>query len=424
MKIKTQEQFWQKKRENSTLQPQVLTQVAEILSQVRKRGDEAIKEYTEKWDGLRLVEMEIPKTAWKKAWEELPSALQKALNRAKQQITTFQESQKPSNQMAPSSAGKILGAWYRPLNRVGLYVPGGKAAYPSTVLMTAIPAKVAGVEEIFITTPANKDGNVRSEVLAAAWLAGVDRVFTVGGAQAIAALAYGTESIPKVDKIVGPGNSYVAAAKKLVYGDVGIDSIAGPSELAIIADGQANPVWIAADLLAQAEHDEEAQTYLITTSRTLAEQVQKELVSQTEQLPRKEIIQQSLQNYHDTIWVSNLSEGIELASEIAPEHLSIQTLEPWAIAAQIRHAGAIFVGDMTPEAMGDYLAGPSHVLPTGGTARFSSGLSVSDFYTRTSILHYSKAELLAEASDVEELAIAEELTAHAASVRIRKEGSQ
>jgi histidinol dehydrogenase len=421
MKIWTREEFEQEQISTEPFPPELMKQVAEIIREVQINGDQALRHFTEMWDGVRLAQFEIPKEEWEKAYRLLDKSLREAMDRAKKQILSFQESLKPSNQIAAPAEGKILGIMYRPLDRVGVYVPGGKAAYPSTVFMTVLPAKVAGVKEVIMVTPVQKDGTIRKELLAAAWMAGVNRLFAIGGAQAIAALAYGTESIPKVDKIVGPGNIYVAVAKKLVYGDVGIDAIAGPSELAVIADEEANPAYIAADLLAQAEHDEQARTFLITPSRTLAEKVHLEIQNQLQTLPRKNIIEISLRDYHRTILVDGVEEACRLINQIAPEHLSLQVRDAWALVSLIQNAGAIFIGEMTPEALGDYLAGPSHVLPTGGTARFSSGLSVLDFYTRISLLHYGKEAFLKEAELVERFALAEELHGHAASVNIRRE---
>jgi histidinol dehydrogenase len=373
--------------------------VKKIVEDVRLNGDEALLKYTQKWDceSITLENIKIAKEELKKAYDELDDKLKEAMTLSRDRIAAFHEKQKQNTWIDINENGEILGQRVIPLETVGVYVPGGKAAYPSTVLMNIMPAKVAGVKKIVMVTPAVK-GIVKQEVLAAAYLAGVDEVYKIGGAQAIAALAFGTNTIPKVDKIVGPGNIYVALAKREVYGYVNIDSIAGPSEILIIADNTANPTYVAADFLSQAEHDELASSVLITTDRDLAIKVQKEIERFCKELPRKEIISASLSKYCRIIIEEDLEKACALSNKIAPEHLELSVADPFNLLASITDAGAVFLGHYTPEAVGDYVAGPSHVLPTNGTARFFSPLSVDDFVKKSSLLSFTK-ESLKEVAD-------------------------
>ena len=398
-------------------------QVAAILNEVRTKKDEALFEYTKKFDHadisaetVRVTEEEI-----EEAYRMVDASLGEIVKKALVNIRDYHEKQKQYSWFDTKPDGSILGQKVTPLARVGVYVPGGKAAYPSSVLMNIMPAKCAGVDEVVMVTPPGKDGKVNPTTLVAAKEAGVDVIYKVGGAQAIAALAYGTESIPKVDKIVGPGNIYVALAKKAVYGHVSIDSIAGPSEILVIADESACPRYVAADLLSQAEHDEMASAILVTTSRELAEQVSKEVEIFTEQLSRKEIIQKSLDNYGYILVAETMEEAIDTANEIASEHLEIQTKDPFEVMTKIQNAGAIFIGPYSSEPLGDYFAGPNHVLPTNGTAKFFSPLSVDDFIKKSSIISYSREALEKLHNDIEAFAKAEKLTAHANSIHVRFE---
>ncbi len=398
-------------------------QVAAILNEVRTKKDEALFEYTKKFDHadisaetVRVTEEEI-----EEAYRMVDASLVEIVKKALVNIRDYHEKQKQYSWFDTKPDGSILGQKVTPLARVGVYVPGGKAAYPSSVLMNIMPAKCAGVDEVVMVTPPGKDGKVNPTTLVAAKEAGVDVIYKVGGAQAIAALAYGTESIPKVDKIVGPGNIYVALAKKAVYGHVSIDSIAGPSEILVIADESACPRYVAADLLSQAEHDEMASAILVTTSRELAEQVSKEVEIFTEQLSRKEIIQKSLDNYGYILVAETMEEAIDTANEIASEHLEIQTKNPFEVMTKIQNAGAIFIGPYSSEPLGDYFAGPNHVLPTNGTAKFFSPLSVDDFIKKSSIISYSREALEKLHNDIEAFAKAEKLTAHANSIHVRFE---
>jgi len=391
--------------------------VERIINDVKKNGDEAVKKYTEKFDSIRLKQLlidtrEIESSA-KKAGEEFLRALKLSAKR----IRAFHELQKEESWYF-SEDGILLGHIIRPLRRVGVYVPGGKASYSSTVLMNVIPAQVAGVEEIALCVPTS-GGGVNPSVAAAIKLLGIKEVYRIGGAQAIAAMAYGTETIKKVDKIVGPGNIYVATAKKMVFGDVGIDMIAGPSEVLIIADDTANPSFIAADLLSQAEHDEMASSILVTNSETVAEEVRQELVTQLKNLRRRNIAKKSVENYGIIIITKDLNTAVDIANQIAPEHLEIMTKVPARLLPKIKNAGAIFLGEWTPEPLGDYSAGPNHTLPTGGTARFSSPLGVYDFIKRSSLMCFKKEGLMKLANAVETFADTEGLEAHGKSVRIR-----
>lgn len=395
--------------------------VSRIISDVKVSGDKAVLEYTERFDGVRPDILEIPREVIDSAPKSCSADFIDALIKAKDNIEVFHARQKTQSFIDAGADGVILGQRVRGLNRVGLYVPGGTAAYPSSVLMNAIPAKIAGVKEIIMVTPPGKDGKPNMDILAAASLCGVDRVFLCGGAQAVAALAYGTESIPKVDKIVGPGNIYVATAKKLLFGTVDIDMIAGPSEILILANERANPEYIAADMLSQAEHDAYASSILLTDSRVLADSVMGALQRRLEALPRKDIAEQSLMNYGAIIICDNADEMVELANEIAPEHLEVMLDDPFTYLGRLDNAGSIFLGAYSPEPVGDYYAGPNHVLPTGGTARFFSPLSVDSFIKRTSFLHYTKPALEVAAKDIITIAEKEGLSAHANAVKARLE---
>lgn len=399
------------------------SRVNDIIQNVREKRDEAIFEYTLKFDGatidqdnIRVTEEEI-----KEAYEQVDPKLLDVIRKALVNIRDYHTKQKQYSWFDSDESGIILGQKVTPLKTVGVYVPGGKAVYPSSVLMNVIPAKVAGVSNIIMTTPCGKDGKVYSSTLVAAKEAGVDAIYKVGGAQAIAALAFGTESIPKVDKIVGPGNIYVALAKKAVFGYVSIDSIAGPSEIMVLADETANPRFVAADLLSQAEHDEMASAILVTTSETLAEQVSVEVDKFVATLSRKEIIQKSLDNYGYILVADTMQDAIDTVNEIASEHLELVTKNPFETMTKIRNAGAIFIGEYSSEPLGDYFAGPNHVLPTNGTAKFFSPLSVDDFIKKSSIISYSREALEPVYKDIVQFAECEKLTAHANSIRVRFE---
>ncbi len=392
-----------------------------ILNRVKEEKDQALFAYTEQFDhakvtaeNIRVTEEEI-----QEAYEQVDEDLLRVVRKALKNIESYHAKQMQYSWFDSKPNGTMLGQKVTALQRVGVYVPGGKAVYPSSVLMNIMPAKVAGVEEIIMTTPPGPDGKVNPTTLVAAHEAGATAVYKVGGAQAIAALAYGTESIPKVDKIVGPGNIYVALAKKAVYGHVSIDSIAGPSEILVIADETANPRFVAADLLSQAEHDELASAILVTTSEDVANAVNKEIEGFLKVLSRSEIIKKSLENYGHILLAENLEEAIETANEIASEHLEIVTKDPYQVMMKIRNAGAIFLGEYSSEPLGDYFAGPNHILPTNGTAKFFSPLSVDDFLKKSSIIAYSKEALEAVHKDIETFAEAEQLTAHANSIKVR-----
>ena len=393
-----------------------------ILADIRARGDKAIFEYTEKFDKVKIDEsnFKVTEEEIEYAYSQVDKRLIDVIKKSAARIRAFHEKQKINSWLEPSENGEMLGQLIRPLEKGGVYVPGGKAAYPSSVLMNVIPAHVAGVKHIYMTTPAQKDGSVYPTTIVAAKEAGVDEIFKVGGAQAIAALAFGTESVPKVDKICGPGNIFVALAKRSVYGHVNIDSVAGPSEILVVADETANPVYTAADLLSQAEHDEMASAILITTSEKLANEVQSEIEKQTAVLERKAIIEKSIENYGAIIVAENIDEAFELSNSIAPEHMEVCMASPFEMLPKIKNAGAIFLGHYTPEPLGDYMAGPNHVLPTGGTARFFSPLSIDDFIKKSSIISFSKDALNALSDDIITFANAEGLTAHANAVRVRK----
>lgn len=397
--------------------------VQEIIENVKTRKDAAVFEYTEKFDHavLDASTVEVTQEEIDEAYNIVDPELIGVIRRSMKNIREFHEKQKQNSWFTSTENGTMLGQKLTALNRVGVYVPGGKAAYPSSVLMNILPAKVAGVKEICMTTPCGRDGKVNPVVLAAAKEAGADRVFKIGGAQAIAALAYGTESIPKVDKIVGPGNIYVALAKKAVYGHVSIDSIAGPSEILVVADETANPRYVAADLLSQAEHDELASAILVTTSEKLAHEVSDQVDGFLKELSRAEIISKSLDNYGYILLADTMEDVIDVANEIASEHLEIQTKNPFEVMTKIRNAGAIFIGEYASEPLGDYFAGPNHILPTNGTAKFFSPLSVDDFIKKSSIISYSREALQKVHKDIESFAKAEQLTAHANSIHVRFE---
>ena len=403
--------------------PEYESRVATILERVRVEKDQALFAYTEQFDGAQLTEDTIAVTEEEiaDAYEQVDEVLIEIIRKAKENIRIYHEKQKQYSWFDSKPDGTMLGQKVTALQRVGVYVPGGKAVYPSSVLMNVIPAKVAGVEEIVMVTPPGKDGHVNPNTLVAAHEAGVDVIYKVGGAQAIAALAYGTESIPKVDKIVGPGNIYVALAKKAVYGHVSIDSIAGPSEILVIADETANPRYVAADLLSQAEHDELASAILVTTSERLAHQVSNQVEQFVEELSRTEIMRKSLDNYGYILVADTMEEVIDIANEIASEHLEIMTANPYDVMMRVKNAGAIFIGEYSSEPLGDYFAGPNHVLPTNGTAKFFSPLGVDDFIKKSSIIAYSKEALEIIHRDIEQFAEAEKLTAHANSIKVRFE---
>lgn len=397
--------------------------VADILANVKEKGDEALFSYTKEFDKvevtpetIRVTEEEI-----EEAYKAVDASLLEVIRKALVNIRSYHEKQRQNSWFTSTENGTMLGQKVTPLNRVGVYVPGGKAVYPSSVLMNIVPAKVAGVPHIVMTTPPGKDGKVNPSTLVAAKEAGADEIYKVGGAQAIAALAYGTASIPKVDKIVGPGNIFVALAKKAVYGHVSIDSIAGPSEILVLADETANAHYVAADLLSQAEHDEMASAILITTSTELAQNVEKEIEGYLKVLSRKEIIEKSLENFGYILIAEDMDEAIEAANEIASEHMEIVTKNAFEVMMKVRNAGAIFIGEYSSEPLGDYFAGPNHVLPTNGTAKFFSALSVDDFIKKSSIVYYSKSALQEIHKDIIQFASSEQLTAHANSIAVRFE---
>ena len=407
-------------REES-VQQEVIIRVEEILNNIKEQGNKALVAYTNKFDSENVNENNlcVSKEEIEEAYKIVDEEFIEAIKLAAENIRFFHEKQKKNSWMVTKERGVILGQNIRPLENVGIYVPGGTASYPSSVLMNAIPAKVAGVSNVVMVTPPSKDGSINPNILVAADIAGVDKIYKVGGAQAVGALAFGTETIDKVDKIVGPGNMYVAMAKKSVYGYVDIDMIAGPSEILIIADEEGNAEYIAADLMSQAEHDRLASSILVTTSLKLAEQVKKELKRQVEDLSRKDIILDSLENYGVIIIVDSIDEAIDMSNKIAPEHLELCVKEPFLLLGDIKNAGSIFLGDYAPEPLGDYIAGPNHVLPTSGTARFFSPLSVDDFVKKSSFIHYSKEALLGVGKKVVKLAETEGLTAHANSISVR-----
>ena len=393
--------------------------VTGIIQDVRRRGDEALLEYTKKFDKAELTNLQVTEEEFQEALSSFDPRLKQVLQRAASNISKFHSRQKRNSFILNEDDGIVMGQKVIPIDRVGLYVPGGTAAYPSTVLMDTLPARIAGVKEIVMVTPPNAQGKVNPAILAAARIAGVDKIFKVGGAQAIAALADGTESIPKVDKIVGPGNAFVAEAKRQVYGQVSIDMIAGPSEILIVSDGKTDPRHVAADLLSQAEHDKLASAVLVTDSMELAKAVQAELEIQIPKLERAEIARVSIDNNGKIIVADNLNKAIEIANEIAPEHLELCVDQPFDYLSKVRHAGSVFMGRNCPEALGDYLAGPNHTLPTSGTARFSSPLSVDDFVKKMQYTYFTRDALANVADDVAYFARAEGLTGHARSALIR-----
>lgn len=397
--------------------------VADILADVKENGDTAVKAYCAKFDKAELTSLEVTPEEIQEAISQVEPEFLDILREAAENIRSFHSRQVRNSFVIADKPGIVLGQKITPIEKVGVYVPGGTAAYPSTVLMDTIPAKIAGCPQLVMVTPPGRDGKVNPAILAAASIAGVNRIFKVGGAQAIAALAYGTESIPKVDKIVGPGNAFVAEAKKQVFGRVSIDMIAGPSEILVIADGKSNPVHVAADLLSQAEHDKLASAVLVTDSEKLALAVQAELERQLPLLPRQEIARASIENNGKIIVAETLMAGIEIANEIAPEHLELQVDDPFSYLDAIQNAGSIFLGRSCPEALGDYFAGPNHTLPTSGTARFSNPLSVDDFVKKSQFSYYTPEALAKAADKIAAFAEKEGLRAHGRSVTIRKEGS-
>ncbi len=397
----------------------VIPTVSEIIENVRENGDKAVKEYTIKFDGKAPEKTEI-------TVDEIDSLIAKCdkdyletIKKAAANIADFHKRQLQQSWLTTKNNGVIMGQRVRGLKRVGIYVPGGTAAYPSSVLMNAIPAKIAGVEEVIMCTPPQKDGTPNPNIIAAAKIAGVDRIFLMGGSQAVAALAYGTETVPKVDKIVGPGNIFVATAKKLLYGTVDIDMIAGPSEILIIADSSANPKFLAADLMSQAEHDKLASSILLTDSAEIAEKTKEELEIQMQKLSRKEIIESSIDNFGAIIVCSDMEQAIDFANELAPEHLEVCCNNPMEYVGKLDNAGSVFLGNYSPEPLGDYFAGPNHVLPTSGTARFFSPLSVDSFIKKSSFIYYTEDALRSDAEDVIRFADTEGLTAHANSIKVR-----
>lgn len=407
------------KNRSDEVQQEVQQIVDSILRDVKKNGDKALREYTANYDGVNIQDFLVSKEEIEEAVNSVDKDFLKALNTAKDNIWFYHEKQKQRSWMVTKEDGVLLGQQVRPLKNVGLYVPGGTAAYPSSVLMNAIPAKVAGVENIVMVTPPSKDGKVNPNILAAAKIAGVDKIYKVGGAQAIGALAYGTETIPKVDKIVGPGNIFVATAKRSVYGIVDIDMIAGPSEILIVADKDANAEYIAADLMSQAEHDVLSSAILVTDNDDLAYRVREELISQVKSMSRKDIIVKSIENYGAIIVTSSIKESLKIANEIAPEHLELMVKEPMRYLGDVENAGSIFLGAYAPEPLGDYIAGPNHVLPTSGTARFFSPLSVDSFIKKSSYLYYTEEAFLKISKEAITLAETEGLTAHANSLKVR-----
>ncbi len=411
----------QLKERSGEVDKKVTATVNDILENVKANGDKAVLEYTIKFDGKAPEKAEISKEEIDKAIEKCDPFFVKSLEDAAENIRDFHERQKQQSWLTTKENGVIMGQRVRGLDRVGLYVPGGTAAYPSSVLMNAIPAKIAGVKELIMVTPPSKDGTPNPDILAAAKIAGVDRVFLMGGAQAVAALAYGTETVPKVDKIVGPGNIFVATAKKLLYGTVDIDMVAGPSEILIVADETANPKFLAADLMSQAEHDVLASAILITTSEKIAEETKKELARQCATLSRKEIIEKSLKDYSAIIICDNMDKAVDFANKLAPEHLEMCVENPLEYIGRMDNAGSVFLGNFSPEPLGDYFAGPNHVLPTSGTARFFSPLSVDSFIKKSSFIYYTEDALRECKDKVVSLAETEGLTAHANSIKVRFE---
>lgn len=402
----------------------VSTVVAQIIARVQQQGDQALFQLIEEIDQVTLSSLTVSLEEVETAVQAVSPELLEVMEQAKENILAFHQKQVQQGFVLTKENGVVMGQRVLPLAKVGVYVPGGTAAYPSTVLMDVLPAKIAGVKKIVMITPTDSQGKVPAAILAAASVAGVDEIYKVGGAHGVAALAYGTETIPKVDKIVGPGNIYVATAKKMVYGEVDIDMIAGPSDMLIIADASANPRWLAADLLAQAEHDILAQAILVTTEAALIEQVQVELDLQLKQLPRKDIAAAALESSGKLILVKDLTEALTIANQIAPEHLELAVADPFALLGQVENAGSVFLGHHTPEVLGDYFAGPNHTLPTEGTARFYSPLSVDDFIKKSSYLYYPEAAMKAAGPAVALFAETEDLIGHARSINVRREGEK
>ena len=402
----------------------VSTVVAQIIARVQQQGDQALFQLIKEIDQVSLTSLTVSLEEVETAVQAVSPELLEVMEQAKENILAFHQKQVQQGFVLTKENGVVMGQRVLPLAKVGVYVPGGTAAYPSTVLMDVLPAKIAGVKKIVMITPTDSQGKVPAAILAAASVAGVDEIYKVGGAHGVAALAYGTETIPKVDKIVGPGNIYVATAKKMVYGEVDIDMIAGPSDVLIIADASANPRWLAADLLAQAEHDILAQAILVTTEAALIEQVQVELDLQLKQLPRKDIAAAALESSGKLILVKDLTEALTIANQIAPEHLELAVADPFALLGQVENAGSVFLGHHTPEVLGDYFAGPNHTLPTEGTARFYSPLSVDDFIKKSSYLYYPEAAMKAAGPAVALFAETEDLIGHARSINVRREGEK
>ena len=402
----------------------VSTIVAQIIARVQQQGDQALFQLIEEIDQVTLSSLTVSLEEVETAVQAVSPELLEVMEQAKENILTFHQKQVQQGFVLTKENGVVMGQRVLPLAKVGVYVPGGTAAYPSTVLMDVLPAKIAGVKKIVMITPTDSQGKVPAAILAAASVAGVDEIYKVGGAHGVAALAYGTETIPKVDKIVGPGNIYVATAKKMVYGEVDIDMIAGPSDVLIIADASANPRWLAADLLAQAEHDILAQAILVTTEAALIEEVQVELDLQLKELPRKDIAAAALESSGKLILVNDLTEALTIANQIAPEHLELAVADPFALLGQVENAGSVFLGHHTPEVLGDYFAGPNHTLPTEGTARFYSPLSVDDFIKKSSYLYYPEAAMKAAGPAVALFAETEDLIGHARSINVRREGEK
>jgi len=403
----------------ATFSDEVDATVDDILAQVRNRGDDAVLALTEQFDGVRPDPVKVPPGLLDEAGDALDGELRDALTQAEDNIRRFHEKQVRESWFTDDGDGVILGQRVVPMERAGLYVPGGTAFYPSSLLMNAIPAQVAGVEEIHLVSPPQEDGRPHPLVLATAALLGLEHVYAVGGAQAVGALAFGTDTVPAVDKIVGPGNAYVAAAKKKVFGRVGIDSVAGPSEIGVLADETATPEFVAADLLSQAEHDERASAILITPHRPLAEAVKDEVAARVPDLPRADVIEQALADYGACVVTDTMDEAVDLMNALAVEHLEIHVDDPWQAMTRIRHAGALFLGEYSSEPVGDYFAGPNHVLPTGGTARHASALGVDDFIRTQSVLSYTEERLRETGEQIATIAEAEELQAHAEAIRAR-----
>lgn len=417
----TQEEILARKMSESV---DVSATVSEILAKVKTGGDQAVKQLNKEIDGVELADLRVASTDIETSVNEISSELLAVLKKAKANITAYHEKQVRQGFVSTSEQGVVMGQRVLPLETVGVYVPGGTAAYPSTVLMDVLPAKIAGVKRIVMITPPSKEGKLAPAILAAAHVAGVDEIYQVGGAQGIAALAYGTETIPAVDKIVGPGNIYVATAKRMVYGLVDIDMIAGPSDVLIVADESANPDWLAADLIAQAEHDPLAQAILITTSEPMIQAVNQAVDEQLAELPRQAIAQQSLDNNGKLILAQDLAEALALANQVAPEHLELAVDQPFELLGKVKNAGSVFLGHYTPEVLGDYFAGPNHTLPTEGTARFYSPLSVDDYVKKSSYLYYTPEALAEAGPSVELFAKTEHLDGHARSMMIRLKGEE